>query len=212
MREKECSVKEASVTLYQTSTPTYASGRYHSGNVSPSAKSTIDVVDFIPICNVPVVPLEDPSTCSGRFPPTPVVPEVEELELADSSEMDVDDKEENKENINSADSVVSVAVAGKADAEEPVKKTLGLHLDPSYMEQYQLDAFTAAEIVSPQRIATSNYPPIRIQVGQVVAHLPPIQNARLLFGRSAMGIENPGGADLQVDNQQTGSLFEGISF
>jgi hypothetical protein len=210
MREKECSVKEASVTLYQTPTPTYASGRYHSGNVNPSAKSTIDVVDFIPICNVPVVPLEDPSTCSGRFSPTPVVPEVEEL--ANSTEMDVDDKEENKENINSADSVVSVAVAGKADAEVPVKKTPGLHLDPSYMEQYQLDAFTAAEIVSPQRIATSNYPPIRIQVGQVVALLPPIQNARLLWGRSAMGIESPGGADLQVDTQQTGSLFEGISF
>ena len=210
MHDKECSVKEASASLYQTPTPIYASGRCCPSEVNQCGKSAVDVIDFMPIHPVPPA---DPPTCRERFSPPPN-PGSEVDELTNSTERTLDEKEENKEDINSADLVVSVAaaVAKGANAEEPAKKTIGLHLDPRYMAWNRLDAFTAAEILSPQRIGASTIPSIKIQAGQVVTHLTLIQNTRSKFKPGPMSIESSGDANLQLDTQQSGSLFEGISF
>jgi len=210
MSERDCTVKEASVALYQMSTPTYASGQSHPARSHaslhvpvPAPAPDIVTVDFIPIGHIPVLTqtLDLDPTIFGRVPP---VSEVQIELLLNSAHVVIYDLESNKENTNHASSKDNIhvnLVTVTVIPNEPVKK-LELHFEQCYLEHRQLDAFTAAEIVSPQRV--------RDEGGKVQAkdpHLP-----RKFFGDpndlDMMMSAEMSRANIQSNAQQSGSLFE----
>jgi len=212
MRERDCTVKEASVALYQTPVPapplpTYTSGCYHPGHGNLSSlvggKTAPDAVDFIPIGHVPVpVMRTQKPSISGRVPPIPNVPDSPDMpdvaELVKSADV-IEDQEANKENINNANININVHadVCGAIVADETAKKS-ELHLEQLYLHHH-LDAFTAAEIVSPQRMSTST---ASVEIDET--HLPlPCK----FFGHPNDPTEGSG-TNMQLNKQQSGSLFE----